>query len=210
MGRRRLSMRKIREVLKLKLGGGLSARQVAGALNISPATVMDLVRRAQAAGLAWPLPEDMGEDALEELLYPKRESESSRPLPDMAYLHQELSKKGVTLALLWEEYAQENPQDHYSYPQLARLYRSWRGGLDVSMRQVHKAGERMFTDFAGEPVRIVDARTGEICEAPLFVACMGFSSYTYAEAFPTEQLPCWIAGHLNACSFFGAAPHILC
>ena len=177
-------MRKIREALKLKLGGGLSARQVAGALNISPATVTDLVRRATAAGIAWPLPEDMGDDALEALLYPRQEKDTSRPLPDMAYLHREPARKGVTLALLWEEYAQEHPQDHYSYPQPARRYRAFRGGLETAMRRAHKAGERMYSDFAGEPVRIVDARTGEISEAPLFVACMGFSGYTYAEAFP--------------------------
>jgi transposase len=209
MGKRRLSMRKIREVLKLKLGGGLSDRQVAGALGISPATVGDLVRRASAAGITWPLAEDTGDDALEELLYPRQEKDLSRPLPDMAYLHRELAKKGVTLALLWEEYAAEHPQDHYSYPQLARRYRAWRDGLEVSMRQVHKAGERMYSDFAGEKLRIVDAKTGEISYASLFVACMGFSSYTYAEAFPSEQLPCWIAGHVNAISFFGAAPHII-
>ncbi len=209
MGKRRLSMRKIREVLKLKLGGGLSDRQVAGALGISPATVGDLVRRASAAGITWPLAEDMGDDALEALLYPRQEKDTSRPLPDMAYLHRELARKGVTLALLWEEYAAEHPQDHYSYPQLARRYRAWRDGLDVSMRQVHKAGERMYSDFAGEKLRIVDAKTGEISCASLFVAAMGFSSYTYAEAFPSEQLPCWIAGHVNAISFFGAAPHII-
>jgi transposase len=202
-------MRKIREVLKLKLGGGLSDRQVAGALNISPATVGDLVRRASAAGITWPLPEGMGDDALEELLYPRQEKDISRPLPDMRYLHRELARKGVTLALLWEEYAAEHPQDHYSYQQLARRYRAWRDGLDVSMRQVHKAGERMYTDFAGEKLRIVDSSTGEISEASLFVAAMGFSSYTYAEAFPSEQLPCWIAGHTGAISFFGAAPHII-
>lgn len=209
MGKRRLSMRKIREVLRLKLGGGLSARQVAGALNISPATVTDLVRRASAAGIAWPLAEDTDDDTLEKLLYPVKEKDTSRPLPDMAYLHRELSKKGVTMALLWEEYAQEHPRDHYSYPQLARLYRAWRGGLDVSMRQVHRAGERMYSDFAGEKLRIVDAKTGELSEASLFVACMGFSSYTYAEAFPSEQLPCWVAGHTNAIAFLGAAPHII-
>ncbi len=210
MGKRRLSMRKIREALKLKIGGGLSARQVAGALGISPATVTDLVRRASAAGITWPLAEDMGDDALEALLYPRQEKDdASRPLPDMAYLHRELARKGVTLALLWEEYAAEHPRDHYSYPQLARRYRAFRDGLEVTMRQVHKAGERMYSDFAGEKLRIVDAETGEVSCAPLFVACMGFSSYTYAEVFPCEQLPCWIAGHVNAIAFFGAAPHII-
>lgn len=209
MGKRRLSMRKIREVLRLRLGNGISARQVAGAVRVSPATVGDIVRRASAAGITWPLPEELGDDDLEGLLYPKREKESSRPLPEMKYLHRELSRKGVTLALLWEEYAREYPEDHYSYQQLARLYRAWKDDIAITMRQVHKAGEKAFCDFAGQTLPIVDPQTGEISEAHLFVASMGFSNYTYAEAFSSEQLPCWIAGHVNAFEYFGAVPEIV-
>lgn len=209
MGKRRLSVRKVKEILRLKLGGGLSARQVAKAVCISPATVTDIIRRASAAGITWPLPAGTDDVVLEAALYPKREREASRPLPDMRYLHTELTRKGVTLALLWEEYAALHPDDHYSYQQLARVYRAWRGGIETSMRQVHKAGEKMFSDFAGDRLRIVDPATGEVSEASLFVACMGFSSYTYAEAFPSEQLACWVAGHVNAISHFGAAPHII-
>jgi len=202
-------MRKIRDVLKLKIGKGLSGRQVAGAMGISPATVADIVRRAHAAGLTWPLPEDMDDEELETLLYPKPEKESERPVPDMKYLRTELSKKGVTIALLWQEYAAENPEDHYSYQQFARLYKNWKKSVETTMRQNHKAGEKVFTDFAGQTLPIVDPSTGEIKEAHLFVACMGFSSYTYAEAFPSEQLPCWIAGHMNAFAYFGATPEII-
>jgi transposase len=209
MGKRRLSVRKVKEILRLKLGGGMSARQVAKAVCVSPATVTDIVKRAQAAGITWPLPEGTDDVALEAALYPKCEHKPCRPLPEMRYLHRELAKKQVTLMLLWEEYVAEHPQDHYSYQQLARLYRAWRSEIETSMRQVHKAGEKMFSDFAGDRLRIVDPDTGEVKEAFLFVAAMGFSSYTYAEAFPSEQLPCWVTGHVNAISHFGSAPHII-
>lgn len=209
MGKRRLSVRKIREVLRLKEEGGLSDRQVAGALGISPSTVADVVRRAQVAGVFWPLPEGTGDERIEELLYPRGASEPTRPLPDMKYLHAELARPHVTLALLWEEYAARHPDDHYSYPQLARLYRSWKQSIDVTMRQSHKAGEKAYTDFAGQTVPIVDPATGEIADGHLFVAALGFSSFTYAEVFNGETLACWIAGHVNAFAYFGAAPEIL-
>ena len=209
MGKRRLSVRKIREVLRLKAEGGLSDRQVAGAIGISPSTVADVVRRAQVAGLSWPLAEGMGHEELEELLYPRGASEKTRPLPDMKYLHAELARPHVTLALLWEEYAAQHPDDHYSYPQLARIYRSWKQGIEVTMRQSHKAGEKVYTDFAGQTVPIVDPATGEVTGGHLFVAAMGFSSLTYAEVFASEQLPCWIAGHVNAFAYFSAVPEII-
>lgn len=209
MGKRRLSLRKVKEILRLKLAGGMSARQVAGVVNVSPATVIDIVKRAEAAKIIWPLPEGMDDQALGEALYPKSDQKSDRPLPEMSYLHRELARKKVTLMLLWEEYVEQYPDDHYSYQQLARLYRAWRGKIETSMRQVHAAGEKMFSDFAGDRLRIVDPGSGEIEEAPLFVAAMGFSGYLYAEAFPSEQLPCWIAGHVGAISHFGAAPHII-
>jgi transposase len=202
-------MRKIREVLRLKEGKGLSARQVAGAAHVSPATVSDIVRRAHLAGLAWPLDEELDDERLEELLYPRPAKEPTRPLPDMKRLHAELARKGVTLALLWEEYARDNPDEHYSYQQFARLYRAWKDDVEVTMRQVHKAGEKCFSDFAGQTLAIVDAHTGEISRAHLFVASLGFSNYTYAEAFPSEELPCWIGGHVNAFAHFGAAPEII-
>ncbi len=202
-------MRKIREILKLKEENGLSARQVAGAVRVSPSTVSDIVRRVSAAGLSWPLPEEIDDEQLEALLYPQPVSERSRPLPDMKYLHKELARPHVTLALLWQEYARENPDDHYSYQQLARLYRSFRQSIETTMRQVHKSGEKLFTDFAGQTLPVVDPQTGEIKRAHLFVACMGFSNYTYAEAFASEKLSCWVAGHVNAFTYFGAAPHII-
>jgi len=202
-------MRKIREILRLKEGKGLSARQVAAAVHVSPATVADIVRRASLAGLCWPLPEEMDDEKLEELLYPKPTKEPTHAVPLWKDVHRELARKGVTLALLWEEYARDNPEEHYSYQQFARLYRAWKDDVEVTMRQVHRAGEKVFCDFAGDTLAIVDPQTGEITEAHLFVAAMGFSSYTYAEAHSSEQLPCWIAGHVNAFAFFGASPEIV-
>ncbi len=202
-------MRKIREVLRLKGEKGLSDRQVAGAVRVSPSTVAEIVRRAHAAGLSWPLHVEMDDEELEALLYPKPEGKQDRPLPDMKYLHTELARRHVTLALLWEEYASEHPDDHYSYQQLARIYRTWRQGIETTMRQVHRAGEKVFTDFAGQTLPVVDPQTGEIAQAHLFVATMGFSNYTYAEAFTSEKLSCWIAGHVNAFAYFGAVPEII-
>ena len=124
----------------------------------------------------------------------------------MKHVHKELSRKGVTLALLWEEYAQDNTGDHYSYAQFTRHYRRLASSLDVSMRQVHKAGEKLFTDFAGQTMPIVDPGTGEITEAQVFVAAHGFSDYTYAEALVSQELVNWIGVHNRAFAFFGGTP----
>jgi len=201
-------MRKTKEILRLAQESHLTNRQIARSLNVSPTTVGECIKRAEEAGITWPFTRDMDEATIEELLYPE-EQNPTRPLPDMKHVRTELSRKGVTLMLLWQEYARDNPDGHYSYSQFARRYAEWTSKLDVSMRQVHKAGEKLFCDFAGQTLGIVDPKTGEISEAHLFVACMGFSNYTYAEAFSSEQLPCWIAGHVNALAHFGAAPHII-
>jgi len=201
-------MRKTKEILRLRQESGLSNRQIARSLNVSATTVGECLNRAQKAGVTWPSARDMDEEAMETLLYPE-EKIPTRPLPEMKHVRAELSKKGVTLMLLWQEYASDNPDDHYSYSQFARRYAEWTSRLDVSMRQIHKAGEKLFSDFAGQTLPIVDPATGEISQAHLFVASMGFSNYTHAEAFPSEQLPCWVAGHMNAFANFGAAPHII-
>jgi transposase len=208
MSARRLSMRKTREILRLAQEAGLTNRQIARSLSVSPTTVGECLRRAAEAGIAWPLPDGMDEEALEELLYAE-EWVPSRPLPDMKHVHKELSRKGVTLALLWEEYAADNTGDHYSYSQFTRHYRRWAASLDVSMRQVHKAGEKLFTDFAGQTMPIVDPGTGEITEAQVFVAAHGFSDYTYAEALVSQELVNWIGVHNRAFAFFGGTPEIL-
>ena len=153
MARARLSMRMIKEVLRLK-SGGLSNRKIAQVMGFGRTTVADYLRRASVAGLSWPLPEELSEDQLENLLFPKPLSSScSRPLPDFVLVHQELKKKNVTLSLVWEEYKAIFPEG-YQYSQFCELYRRWRGKLSVWMRQEHKAGEKLFVDYCGQQAEI--------------------------------------------------------
>src|SRR5215467_885252 len=171
MPRPRVDMRKIREVLRLTFAEGLSRRQVGAAAGVPFTTVSDYVGRAVAAGLKWPLPDDLDDAGLEGLLYPPAApSAVARPAPDFDRVHKELRRKNVTLQLLWLEYREAHP-DGYGYSQFANLYRQWRGRVEVTMRQAHKAGEKLFVDFPGETVPIWDRRSGEISlRAELFVA----------------------------------------
>ena len=203
-------MRKIQEVLRLKWESGLSNRAIARSCSISPTTVSEYVRRTQAAGLSWPLPENLDEDQLYRLLFPKPAPPSERviPEPDWKTIHTELRRKSVTRRLLWLEYREAHP-DGYGYSYFCEIYRLWAKKLDPPMRLSHKAGEKVFVDYAGQTVRIVDPETGEIREAHIFVAVLGASSYTYAEAHWAEDLPNWIGGHVRALAFFGGAPEII-
>jgi len=201
-------MRKIKEVLRLN-GSGLSNRKIARICSIGRSTVADYLSRAAAAGLSWPLPEEMGDEQLDRLLFPAPPHPSSeRPFPDWSLIHQELKKKGVTLALVWEEYKSSHPEG-YQYSQFCELYRRWRGKLSVWMRQEHKAGEKLFVDYCGQKVGVVDPSTGELREAEIFVAVLGASNYTYAEATWTQSLPDWIASHQRAFTYFGGSPELV-
>ncbi|MGA7911748.1 MAG: IS21 family transposase [Candidatus Dormiibacterota bacterium] len=205
-------MRRIREVLRLRLGEGLSGRQVSAATGIPLTTAWDFVDRARRAGLQWPLPEEMDDDQLELRLFglplAVKTSSPARPLPDWSHIHKEIRRQGVTLQLLNFEYLEEHP-DGYQYSQFCDLYRQWQKKLDPTMRQEHRAGEKMFPDFAGQTIPVVDARTGVVTEAQIFVGVLGASNYTYAEAFPSQELPHWIAGHVHAFNYFGGAPRVL-
>jgi len=201
-------MRKTKEILRLAQESYLTNRQIARALSVSPTTVGECLKRAHGAGVTWPLPAQMDDEMLEGLLY-SQECPIERPLPDMRLIHTELARKGVTLALLWEEYRRDNPENHYSYAQFTRYYRRWAGGLEVSMRQSHKAGCKLSCDFAGQTIPIVDPETGEIADAQVFVAAQGFSSYTYAEAVASQELANWIGAHVRAFDFFGGVNEIL-
>ena len=183
MSQERLSVRNIQEVLRLKWECGLGIRAIARSCSISHSTVIEYVRRAEAAGLTWPLPKSLGEDDLFRLLFPKRPRSSSRviPLPDWNQVHTELRRKSVTLRLLWIEYRDAHP-DGYGYSQFCELYRRWAKCLNPSMRMRHKAGEKLFVDYAGQTVPVVIPATGEIRQAQIFVATLGASNYTYAEA----------------------------
>jgi len=204
-------MRKIRELLRLHRGEGLSRRQAAIAAGMPYATAADHLARAERAGLSWPLPDDMDDAGLEARLFvppSARPPTESRPVPDWPSVHRELHRKGVTLALLWLEYRERHPEG-FGYSWFCGAYRLWAGRLDLVMRQEHRAGEKLFVDFAGMTLPIVDPDSGLVWGAQLFVAVLGASSYTYAEAFPSQALPHWIAGHVHAFQALGACPLII-
>jgi len=210
MAGRRLSMRKIKEVLRLKWHHGHSNKQIALSCKISRTTVSEYLNRAEKTGITWPLDTALDDGALEALLFPVKPAipASKRSMPSMAYLHQELKRKGVTLQLFWYEYKEANP-DGYQYSQFCPLYQQWRKKLNVTLRQEHRTGEKLFVDYCGQTVPIIDPVTGEITQAEVFIAALGASSYTFSEATPSQELPFWIRSHVHAFDFFGGVPEIL-
>ena len=210
MPAKRLSMRKIKEVLRLKWAKELSNRQIARICGIGRPTVAEYLRRAEAAGLTWPLPAGLDEAALERRLFPPPPAlpARARGVPDWAVVHRELKRKGVTLFLLWQEYREAHPEG-YQYSWFCEHYRAWQGKLDVVMRQDHRAGEKLFVDYAGQTVPIVDRTTGEIREAQIFVAVLGASNYTFSEATWTQGLPDWIASHQRCFAYLGGVPELV-
>ncbi len=213
MAQKRLSMRKIREILRLRFGCDLPYRAIARSCSVAVGTVYECVQRAEAAGLSWPLPDDLDDAALERHLYadvPGAEHPPvpKRPLPDWAHVHAELKRKGVTRRLLWLEYREEHP-DGYGYSQFCELYAAWAQKLDPILRLPHKAGERCFVDYAGQTLPVVDPDSGRIREAQLFVATLGASSYVFAQLHWSQELPNWIQGHVDAFAFFGGVPELL-
>jgi len=211
MSQERLSMRKITEVLRLKWTCGLSNRAIARSCRISHSTVNEYLVRAEQAGLSWPLPESLNEEGLYRLLFPEKVialGKPARPLPDWEQVRKELKRRSVTRRLLWEEYREVHP-DGYGYSQFCELYQQYLKKLDPPMRQNHKAGEKLFVDYAGETVPITDPETGEVWLAQIFVAVQGASSYTYAEAQASQELPNWIGGHVRAMAFFGGINQII-
>lgn len=209
MPRERLSMRKVREVLRLKFEQKLSNRAVAVSCRISVGSVHDYLQRARVAGLSWPLPEDLTDEALDLGLFPPASSlPTDRPLPDWEKVARELRRKGVTLALLWEEY-RASCTDGYGYSRFCELFQAYCGTIDPRMHQVHKAGEKLFVDYAGMTMRVIDRSTGEVVEVLIFVASLGASDFTYAEATWSGALEDWIGSHVRAFAFFGGVPEIL-
>ncbi len=203
----RVSMRKIREILRLQ-AAGLSSRQIATSVAVARSTVAECLRRAELAGIAWLLADDMDEPMLERRLYPPAAEAHERPPADWAAVQREMRRRGVTLMLLWQEYKTQHP-DGYQYSRYCELYRAWLGRVDVVMRQEHRAGERLFVDYAGQTVPVLDRRTGELRPAQVFVAVLGASSYTYAEATWSQSLPDWLGAHSRALAFLGGAPQIV-
>ena len=202
MPARRISMRRIKEILRLKFEFNLNNRQIARSCNIPHSTVINYLRRAEAAGVAWPLPPDMSDTDVEKLLFPTVPADRKVPMPDFEAIHTELlGHKYVTLELLWREYKRIYPEG-YQYSYYCELYRRWAKKLDIYLRQEHRAGERMFVDHAGPTVPVVDRDTGLVKEASIFVAVLGASSYTFCEAVWKRDLPSWIGSHNRAVEFF--------
>jgi transposase len=210
MPQERLSMRKIREILRLRWEQALTHRQIIASCKVGHGTIVECVRRARAAGLGWPLPEALTDTELEALLFPPPQvpPEAGRPVPDWAGVDRELRRKGVTLLLLWEEYRSGNA-NALGYSRFCELYRAWCGAAALRMRQVHKAGEKLFVDYAGLTVPIVDRTTGESHPAQIFVAALGASSYLYAEATGSQSVADWIGAHVRAFAYFGGVPEVV-
>jgi transposase len=203
-------MRKIKEVLRLHFEHQQSARQIAKSCDIARSTVQEYLHRAEQAEVTWPLSPEMDDTILENRLFPPAPliSPEKHQMPPMEYLHQERRKKGVTLMLLWHEYKQANP-DGYQYSQFCERYRQWAKKLDVCLRQEYRAGEKLFVDYAGQTIPVQNPLTGETREAYLFVATLGASNYTSAEATVSQDLPSWIQSHVHAFEFFHGVPEIL-
>ena len=201
----RLPMRKIRDVLRLT-AAGMSSCKIAASLSIGATTVIDCLHRARAVGVGWPLSNDMTDEVLEARLFPASTvfiaGRERRPLPDWPTIHRELKRPGVTLQLLWQEYRAQHPGG-YGYSRFCDFHRAWEKRLSPTMRQAHVTGERMFVDYAGAKLQVVDATTGEVLTAQLFVAALGASSYVYAEATWTQSLIDWIGSHVRTFTFYG-------
>ena len=209
MAQNKLSMRQIQEILRLKHQNRLTVREIARSCGLPASTVGDYLKRAAAAGMNWPLPEGQNEtELLQKLMATPVETTTLCPiLPDWTNIHQELRRKGVTLHLLWQEYRQAHPPG-LGYSRFCELYRRWAGTLDPVLRQVHHPGEKLFVDWAGQKVDLHHAQDGSVVFAHLFVAVLGASNKTYAEAFADEKLASWITAHCHAYAFFGGVARI--
>lgn len=213
-----LSMRKIREVLRLGLHLNMGNRQIGRSCSTSHVTAGAYLTRAKEAGLSYPQVEKMSDQELQAILKgsvlngsgQEKDCSSgpSHPVPDWNWIHQEMKKKGVTLQLLWQEY-KDIHSDGYQSTQFYELYSRWKKKLDVVMRQTHKAGEKVFVDYAGQAISIVDLHTGQMREAQIFICVLGASNYTYAEATWDQSLASWIASHVRAFEYFGGVPEIV-
>jgi len=199
-------MGKIRELLRLKFDQRLSDRKIAVALSMSRSAVGECLRRAATAAVTWPLPDGLDDAELTRLLYPAKPKAIEIRWPDFAHVQRELSRPGVTRQLLWEEYKAQHPEG-LQYSAFCDRYREWlQNTAEPVMRFEHRAGEKCFVDYAGQTVGIIDRHTGEVCEAQIFVAVLGCSNYTYAQASWTQSLADWLGSHVRALTFFGGAP----
>lgn len=209
MSQERLSVRTIREVLRLKFDAKLKQRQIARSCNISTSTVGDCLNRFKTTGLSWPLPEELDDLALEQRLYRGcKGPPSDRSQPDWNWVHKEMRKPHVTLQLLWDEYKREHV-DGYQYSWFCQQYAEIRTKVDPVMRQEHKLGQKCFVDYAGSTFRVVDPNTGEVREAQLFVGVLGASTYTFVDVTWSQDLPGWLTSHVRMFKYFGGVCEML-
>ena len=205
-----LTMRKLKEILRLKYGCALGHRQIARSLSISPGTVSTYANRAAQLGITdWPLSDQWDDGSLQQAFFKTAITPKRYALPDWSVLHQELKAKTMTLQLLWDEYAERHPEGHYSYGHFCRRYKAWLKGQKPSMRQTHQAGEKLFVDYCGPTMNIIDPGTGECRTAQVFVAVMGCSNYTYAEATFTQGLEDWVMSHARCFEYLGGVPELV-
>jgi transposase len=205
-----ISMRKLKEILRLKYGCGLSHRQIASSLSISPSSVSTYTNRAAQLGIAsWPLSPEWDELRLKQAFFSTKVKQKKYSLPEWPLVYQELKHKTMTLQLLWEEYTERHPDAHYSYNHFCRQYKAWLKCQKLSMRQQHKAGEKLFVDYCGPTLKVVDPTTGECRQAQVFVAVMGASNYTYAEATWSQGLEDWVMSHARCFAFLGGIPELV-
>lgn len=208
----RLEMRRVREILRYRAEQGLGHKSIAVRVGAAPSTVRETLRRATVAGLSWPLGDDVSDAVLEAALYKSAGTKTGHrraPEPDWAEVHRELKRKHVTLQILWDEYIGRYP-DGYRYSRYCDLYRGWAMKLPVTMRQEHASGDKLFVDYAGDTVTVVvDRLSGKTRQAHLFVAVLGASSLSFAQARWTETLSDWIECHVQALEFFGGSPALL-
>ncbi len=211
MSAKRITMRKIRDILRLRYAGALSIRQIRASTKVSLGAIQKLLTKAEEHGLSWPLAPELDDRQLARLFYPGADTRVSNrhQVPQWPTLHQELKRKGVTKLLLWEEYTEQYPNRCYSYSQFCDRYSHWRRQQKRSMRQTHKAGEKCFVDYCGPTVPIVNPDTGEFRQAQIFVAVLGASNYTYAEATLSQSLPDWLGSHVRAFEYFGGTSAIV-
>ncbi len=211
MPTKRISMRQLRNILRLRLQAELTLRQISDSLRLSLGAVQKVSRKAEEFELTWDQIELLDDEQLSSQFYPEADNQKSTKLqlPDWRDVRQEMSKKGVTKHLLWEEYTQSYPNRSYSYPQYCHLYDQWLKKQKRSMRQVHKAGEKLFVDYAGQTMPVVCKDTGEVDFAQIFVAVLGASNYTYAEATWSQGLPDWIGSHVRTFEFLGGVCSII-
>lgn len=201
-------MRKIKDVLRLKFEAHLSDRQIAAAVGSSRSTVQECLRRCREAGIGWPLPGDCDEPALIERLYRRLAAARRVAEPDFATVHRELSRRGMTRELLWQEYKTAHPEG-VQYTAFCNQYRRWLARHELVFRQIHSPGEKLFVDYAGQTIQVIDRHSGEARSAQIFVAVLGASNYTYAEATWTQRVPDWLGSHTRALQYLGGVPRAI-